>query len=356
MFSANGQRPASRRAHRWEDHDVTRSTLDDDAELLVTAAVMYYEQNASQKEIASHLGVSRPTVSRLLSRAREQGIVRIEIVPPHVDPALPARLRRRLGLRGVYVAPGRADEADPGPLLAASLGEALDEAHLAGGDVVLVSWGRAVHSVSRHVHRSHPGVVVAPAMGGNASDRPWFQPNEIVRTWALALGGQPRYLHAPALVSPALEDSLRSEADIRETIELWDRAKVALVGVGAWPKPDASYAAAGFPVDDPALADAAGDVGGWSFTIEGALVPYRDERVIFGVTPEQFRRIPHVICFAGGPSKARAAIGAARAGLVNVLVTDAATARAIDAYLDEEAANPAHAGAGAESAQEVALG
>jgi DNA-binding transcriptional regulator LsrR (DeoR family) len=51
------------------------------------------------------------------------------------------------------------------------------------------------------------------------------------------------------------------------------------------------------------------------------------------VTPEQLRRIPNVICLAGGVSKARAAIGASRAGLVNVLVTDAPTARAIDVVL-----------------------
>ena len=89
---------------------------------------------------------------------------------------------------------------------------------------------------------------------------------------------------------------------------------MALVGVGAWPKPDPSYAAAGFPIDDPALADAAGDVAGWSFTFEGELVPHRDPRRLFGVRPEQLERIPHVIGFAASPSKARAAIGAAGPG------------------------------------------
>ena len=51
-------------------------------EPLMTAAVMYYEQSASQQEIADRMGISRPSVSRLLQRARDLGIVRIEIVPP----------------------------------------------------------------------------------------------------------------------------------------------------------------------------------------------------------------------------------------------------------------------------------
>ena len=310
-----------------------RPTTDEDLDVLVTAAVMYYEHGQSQAEIGERLGVSRPTVSRFLSHARELGIVRIEVVPPHVDAALRPRLRERLGLRDVHIAAGRADEVEPGPVLAEPLGAALDEARLTRGDVVLVSWGRAVNSVSRHLRRSHPGIVIVPAMGGNSSDRPWFQPNEIARTFALALGARPRFLNAPALTSAALERSLRSDAEIGEIIKAWDTAKVALIGVGAWPKPDSSYAAAGFPVDDPALAGAAGDVAGWSFTIDGTLVPHGDDRRILGVTPHQLRRIPYVICLAGGVSKACAAIGAARAGLINVLVTDAPTARAIDAYL-----------------------
>ena len=316
---------------------MTALMTEEHIEILMTAATMYYDKSASQQEIAVRLGVSRPTVSRLLRRARELGIVRIEIVPPDVDPALVECLCQRLGLRSVHVAPGRANEADPGPLLGGPFGAALDEIPLTSGDILVSSWGRAVYSVSRTIRRALSGVVIVPAMGGNASDRPWFQPNEIVRTWARSLGGHPMYLNAPALVSTTLADPLRAEPEIRDVVALWDRARVALVGVGAWPKPDPSYAAAGFPVHDPALADAVGDVAGWSFTADGHIVTLEQDRVLLGITPDQLRAIPHVICFAGSPTKARAAIGAARAGLFNVLVTDATTARAMDAALNAEA-------------------
>jgi DNA-binding transcriptional regulator LsrR (DeoR family) len=43
-----------------------------------------------------------------------------------------------------------------------------------------------------------------------------------------------------------------------------------------------------------------------------------------------------VICFAGSASKARAAIGAARAGLISSLVTDATTALAMEAVIEAE--------------------
>ncbi len=315
----------------------TPTNTPDSVDHVLTAAVMYYEQSASQQEIADHLGISRPSVSRLLQRARDIGIVKIEIVPPGVDDRLVHRLQTKLGLSVLYVAPGRANEADPGPLLSGPCASALDAARISSGDVMVVSWGRAVYSVSRGVQRTIPGVIVAPAMGGNASDRPWFQPNEIVRTISNTLGGRPVYLNAPALVSQSLAEPLRAEPEIREVVSLWDRAKVALVGVGAWPKPDPSYAAAGFPVDDLALTDAVGDVAGWSFRLDGSIVHHSaDTRVLLGLTPDQLRAIPHVICFAGSASKARAAIGAARSGLIKVLVTDAATARAMDETLSAD--------------------
>lgn len=315
---------------------MSRAQAPNDTDVLVTAAVLYYEQNASQQEIAHHLGVSRPTVSRLLDRARAQGIVRIEVVPPDADPDLAARLCALLDLRSVHIASGRAIEAEPGPLLAEPLGAALDKAALTAGDTLIVSWGRGVYSTSKHVRRSLPGVVVAPAMGGNSSDQPWFQPNEIVRSFAENLGAQARYFHAPALITDALYASLLHAGELDEAMATWEGARASVVGVGAWPKPDPTYAAAGFPVDDPAHDGAVGDVAGRSFRIDGTLVPFRDQRRLLGVTPEQLARVPSAICLAGGVSKMRAAIGAARAHLYNVLVTDASTARAMDAFLATE--------------------
>ncbi|MEL6209782.1 MAG: sigma factor-like helix-turn-helix DNA-binding protein, partial [Pseudomonadota bacterium] len=49
------------------------SRADDD--LMVRAAWMYYHDDLTHAEIARKLGLSRVKVTRLLKRAREQGIV-----------------------------------------------------------------------------------------------------------------------------------------------------------------------------------------------------------------------------------------------------------------------------------------
>ena len=47
----------------------------DDPRLMVRVCDLYYNQGISQQQIAKDLNLSRPTVSRVLALAREQGIV-----------------------------------------------------------------------------------------------------------------------------------------------------------------------------------------------------------------------------------------------------------------------------------------
>lgn len=306
----------------------------DEDEPLVTAAILYYEAQRSQEHIARHLGVSRPTVSRLLARARQRGIVRIQIVPPTVDPALANGLEEKLQLRGVHIAAGLADPADPAPVLAGRLDEALVGIGLQAGDVIVVAWGRAIHSLAGCELTPQAGVVVAPALGGSDEDQPWFQPNEIARQWAATLQGNARYLHAPAFVSAELKRSLAYEESIGSTLSLWDKATAALVGIGAWPKHTPTLVAAGFGASDPAIERATGDVAGRFFSEEGALIHYADEPRLLALSAEQLQRIPHVIGIAVGIDKAKAIVGAARAGLINTLLTDTVTARAVADLLE----------------------
>lgn len=46
---------------------------------LIAAARLYYEEELTQAQVAQCLGVSRPSVSKMLARAKKLGIVRIDI-------------------------------------------------------------------------------------------------------------------------------------------------------------------------------------------------------------------------------------------------------------------------------------
>nr|WP_314319882.1 helix-turn-helix domain-containing protein [Paucilactobacillus nenjiangensis] len=60
----------------------------------IAVARMYYEQELSQNQIAAQLGISRPTVSRLLQAAKKSGLIRIQIMDPvESSEALEAKLK-----------------------------------------------------------------------------------------------------------------------------------------------------------------------------------------------------------------------------------------------------------------------
>ena len=59
----------------FNDHDQRR-------EYLARVASLYYDQNKTQQEIADEIGITRSAVSRLLTDAREKGIVEIIVHYP----------------------------------------------------------------------------------------------------------------------------------------------------------------------------------------------------------------------------------------------------------------------------------
>ena len=73
---------------------------------LVNVARLYYEQGLTQDQVAKRIGVSRPLVSKMLTRAREAGIVHIEIrSSTEGDAALLEALQTRYALHGGMVLP-----------------------------------------------------------------------------------------------------------------------------------------------------------------------------------------------------------------------------------------------------------
>ena len=85
-------------------------TAERDRELLVKAARMYFVDGASQQDVAKALGTSRSNMSRMLSAARQQGIVEIRIVnSAQRRNDLEGELKQRFGLHDCRVpayAPG----------------------------------------------------------------------------------------------------------------------------------------------------------------------------------------------------------------------------------------------------------
>ncbi|RWQ00860.1 sugar-binding domain-containing protein [Mesorhizobium sp.] len=294
--------------------------------MLHTVAKLHYEADMSQVDIARRLGVSTATISRLLQRARAEGIVRIEVLDLATPEGITTQLVEALGLRDAAVI--ETPSAGALAALAAPLGALLKQAGLTAGKVVAIGWGRAIRQVIQAGLPRIPGVLTVAATGGMQQQAAHFQINEFVRLAAEELGGTPHFIHAPYLPSSELREVFLGDAAIRDSVALWDRTDVAIVGIGlphAINPPEASAAT----LSEQALFHAAGDVIRHYFDAEGTLIPWEGEGRMIAMSPAQLRAVPLVIGVAASPEKAKAIIGAVRARLINALVTDTKTAQAI---------------------------
>ncbi|TPN61623.1 helix-turn-helix domain-containing protein [Mesorhizobium sp. B1-1-1] len=298
--------------------------------MLHTVAKLHYEAEMSQVDIARQLGVSTATISRLLQRARAEGIVRIEVLDLAAPEEITGQMIDRLGLRDAAVVETPA--AGALTALAGPLGGLLKQAQLVAGSVVAIGWGRAVREVIRSGLPRIPGVLTVAATGGMQQHAAHFQVNEFVRLAAEEFGGIPHFIHAPYLPSSELREVFLGDAAISDAVALWDRTDVAIVGIGLPHAINAPEASAATP-SEQALVHAAGDVLRHYFDADGALIAWEGEGRMIAMSPAQLRAVPLVIGVAASPEKATAIIGAARARLINAVITDTKTAQAILATL-----------------------
>jgi len=293
------------------------------------AARMYYLEDATQVEIASRLDVSRPTVSRLIAEARRAGLVRIEVVDPFQDEtvALAERLQVGLGLERVYLA-AVTHASTLGTDLAAPVAAAIQGMELGPGDAMLLSSGRTTYEIARAGLPPLAGVQLAPTVGGQTEPVSWYQTNEITRMAAEQTGAFPAFLFAQALPSAAMRASLDEDPAFQHVVGLWNRAKGAILGIGAPPATRDSLSR-GIPVEDDVFDMAAGDVCLNFFRTDGTAVEFPGSDRMVRTSREILCAMPHAVGVAVGTGKVPSIIGAVRGQLVNELVTDAVTARAL---------------------------
>lgn len=298
-----------------------------DRTTLVRVSRLYYEDGETQERIASLVGVTRPQVSKLLKQARASGIVDIRIVDDGPRPATADRLRERFGLRAVHLAPTlEGSEPAARRRLGATAAQVL-RAAVRDGQVIGIGAGSSVAATAEALEPLEPPIdaTVVPMCGGfwvsSAGPEPF-------RRIAEALGATPRALLAPGVLERReTRDALWADPGIATIRALWDRLDVVLVGIGgpSWSEANVGPASMAELESDGAV----GELLIAPFATDGRLVApeLRARTVAFDAS--RLPRIPIVIGVAAGRAKVVPILAAIRGGLVNMLVTDAATGEAV---------------------------
>jgi len=297
---------------------------------------LYYQHDHKQREIAKRLHLSRPKVSRLLRRAREEGIVQISVVASDDGLVeLETALEEQHGLDEALVVDASAEVAgqqQPGGAARASSGaDATFLKRRIGegaarylrrsteeGEVLGITWGTTLQAMVQAMHRTEvEGIRVTQALGGVGPPEAEAHAADLSRQ--LARVQQAR-------------ETLLADHHVQRAFDFFPQITTAYVGIGALStNPIFSNNLAVREDTRETLRDAGvvGDIALRFFDADGQGVSSPFEDRLLGITLDQLGEVERVVGVAGGPQKTDAIRGALRGRLVDVLITDRGTAEGL---------------------------
>jgi DNA-binding transcriptional regulator LsrR (DeoR family) len=270
---------------------------------MAAVARHHYLDGRSKVEIAEALGISRFQVARLLTRARETGVVRIEIGDQGaLDLDASTRLQDAFGLRHVVVVDATVEQ--PAPLrleLGAVAADLLTEV-VRPDDVLGVAWARAVSAMASCI-TSLPGVPVVQLTGSLSCSGLDDSSVELVRRLARVSGAPGHYFYAPMVVpDAATARALRQQPEVARAFGLVPEVTTAVIGIGLWSRGESTLYEAASEDDRQAL-QALGvraEFCGVLTDAEGALVHAPLSERMVAVSAAQLAAVPEVVAIAYG--------------------------------------------------------
>ncbi|MBW4031427.1 MAG: sugar-binding transcriptional regulator [Acidobacteria bacterium] len=304
----------------------------------LTAARLYYLQDLTMEAIARELATSRSSVSRLLTFARDTGLVEITVRSPREMPSLlEGELRRRFGMVAhVVPMPDGTSDVDRRERVALYTARVLGQ-YFESNMTMGIAWGSTMSAISRHLidKPTHNSQIVQLNGAGNPRTTGIIYASEILQQFGAAFGATVQQFPVPAFFDHAeTKAAMWRESSVRRVLDLQAEIDIALFGLGApfGALPSHVYTGGYLDQHDLDQLHEHGVVG------DLATVFYREDGSVDGIPlnerasgpdPSVLKRVARRVCVVSGVSKVPSIRGALAGGFVTDLVIDAGTARAL---------------------------
>lgn len=306
--------------------------------MLAKICRMYYDENMTQQEIAKSVGMSRSGVSRALTLAREDGIVKINIIDDYSEEQqCENELRHRFHLHDVSVVDtANADQTELNRRMASMITTILDT-FLKDNDVIGVMAGYTVNGISEHIgYIKRNGLRIVPLVGGLGAIGANWQSDETAKNLANRLHCQYYKLNAPSCVmTRQAHTALLNEPEIRNVLDIARSSSVAIVGIGEIADSATLLRSGVLLTEDVAELErekAVASICSSFLDINGKRLNVSTTKRMIGISAEDLHHIPRVIAVANGTRKVPAIVAALRSQSINIFVTDLSTAKAVLNY------------------------
>lgn len=298
----------------------------------IDVAKLYYYSEYSQQEIANLLNISRPTVSKLLTYAKENGYVTIKINDPSdISDDLSIALKSKYNLDNAIIAYSPLNNDDEikkyiGNAAAKYLHDIVKD-----NDIIGISWGTTMYAIATQlIDKKLKGVQVVQLKGGLSHTNINTYASEINELFTNAFHAQGRSLPLSVIFDkPELKNIVEEDSHISEVIELGKKANIAVFSVGTV-KDDALLFRLGYLNEEEKRRiqkNAVGDVCSRFFDKYGNICNEEINNRTVGIELNDIKKKKKGILVAGGERKLEALHVALSSRIGSTLVTDQFTAK-----------------------------
>ncbi|WP_120631973.1 sugar-binding transcriptional regulator [Ruegeria sp. EL01] len=307
---------------------------DEELSLSTRAAWLHYGGGLSQTDVAKRLGVTKIKAHRLIGRANQEGIVKISFDGEIAEcAALEMKLSEVYDLSYCEVVPDLEEVGLPVRALGLAGGRFLGREITSGtNDVIGVGNGRTLASCVRHMTSlNSKGIKFVSLMGGLTRNFA-ANPHDVMHKLAEKTGAEAYFMPVPFFANSAEDrDVMLKQRGVPEVRQMAAASPLKFVGIGT-AEMTAQTVTAGIVVEsamqDVRKRGGVGELIGHFFDDDGKRVQTQlaDRTLSVGIDALENSRI---VAIGGGDEKIRAIGSILRSGLLNGLITDERTAKAL---------------------------
>jgi len=305
-------------------------------EMLLMTARLYYIDGLPQADVARIMHVSQPQVSRLLSLARNRGIVRISVADydprdRQLETALVERfdLQNPIVIKTITGTKMRDLRYTVAHFAAADVTRAISQAR-----TMAIAGGRTLQDLCGQIKDPGPrtSLNVVQAMGNVGSMPSSYDALELGRQIAAKWRGSFFMLNTPVLLpNPATRDAIMSLEENKQVLNRFAQCDLAIVGVGTLQNSMFTDREIFTEADNLELraSGGVGEICGRFFDANGNECDSSFRDRVASISLEQLRKIPQVIGVTVGADRAHAVHAAITGNILKSLVLDDAAATAL---------------------------
>lgn len=300
------------------------------------ASRYYYENGYDQSKIAKEMGLSRPTVSRLLQFAKENGYVKINIVDPFSDvESLEKGIKDKFDLNKVIVTNAPSNDYRTITQNIGKAGAEYLESIVKDNDSIGVTWGRTVNEVANNLSpNSNPqeNVKVVQIKGGVSHSATNSFAHEVISKFAKAFHTAADILPLPVIFdNVATSELVRQDKQTKHIMDEVRKTNIALFTVGTVRDDNMLFNLDYLTEDEinTLKANAVGDISSRFINAEGEIADKRINERTIGIELDELKEKDHSILIAGGEQKLKSIKAALIGKYANEFITDNFTAKSL---------------------------